>query len=337
MFFHHKLFFILILMTSSLISISSNSWMGMWIGLEMNLLAFIPLMQQKNNSFSIESSLKYFLTQTLASIILISSMILLSKNFIFLKNIENSIMMYFNSALLLKTGMAPFHFWFPEVIDGLNWNNCFILLSWQKLAPMVLIMYNLNFQYFFMMSIIFSLMISGFMGLNQTSLRKLMAYSSINHMSWMISAMFFSQMIWWFYFIIYLIVTFNIISIFYLFNIYFYKQMISSINNNFFMKILFSFNFLSLGGLPPFLGFFPKWLTIQHLILLNWILLSLIMVLLTLMTLFFYMRFIFNILILANNEINYFQMNSNVNLTILMINIFSLFSLIYISLSFNFF
>nr|ALO70508.1 NADH deshydrogenase subunit 2 [Dexiogyia corticina] len=326
----------LILMIGSMISISSNSWMGMWIGLEINLLAFMPLIQEKNNAYSTESSLKYFLTQALASTILLFSLIFLSKNFLMMKNIENSMMIIFNSALLTKMGMAPFHFWFPEVIEGLNWFNCFILLTWQKITPMILVMYNIKIQKFFFIIIIFSMLISGIMGFNQTSLRKILAYSSINHMSWMISSMFFSETIWFFYFIIYLILTFNIISIFKYLNIFFYNQIINAFNKNFLIKFFFCFNFLSLGGLPPFIGFLPKWLTIQFMIFLNWKFLSFCMIILTLLTLFFYIRLIFNITILNNNEINYFYSYPMKSYFLIFSNMVTLSSLIFISLIFNF-
>nr|AML25929.1 NADH dehydrogenase subunit 2 [Staphylinidae sp. BMNH 1274217] len=336
MYFYYKIIFLLTLMIGSLISISSSSWMGMWMGLEINLLAFIPLIQEKNNAFTSESSLKYFLTQSLASVILLFSLIFMSSNFFYMKNIDNSILIMFNSALLTKMGMAPFHFWFPEVIEGLNWLNCLILLTWQKIAPMVLVMYNVNFQYFFFMIIIFSMLISGMMGFNQTSLRKILAYSSINHMAWMTSAMFVSETIWLYYFIIYSILTINLVYIFNIMNIFYFNQLMISLNSNFIWKFMFSLNFLSLGGLPPFLGFMPKWFVIQGLIQNNWILLALFMVILTLLTLFFYVRIIFYTLILSNNEINYW-VNSNLSsILMIMFNFCSLTGLIFFSLTYNF-
>lgn len=323
-------------MSGRLISISSNSWIGIWIGLEINLLAFIPLIQEKNNLYSSESSLKYFLTQALASIILLFAIIFISKNFLIIKNIENSIIIIFNSALLTKIGIAPFHFWFPEVIEGLNWLNCLILLTWQKITPIVLIMYNINFQYFFIFIIIFSILIRGFLGINQSRLRKILAYSSINHIAWIIRAIFFSETIWFYYFIVYLILTVNIIVIFKLINIFYYNQLLISLNNNFLMKFFFSLNLLSLGGLPPFLGFFPKWLTIQYLVSLNWIFLTFIIIILTLLTLFYYIRLIFNVIIITNNEINYFNTISFKNIFLVLFNLGSLRRLILFTLSFNF-
>nr|AXS65191.1 NADH dehydrogenase subunit 2 [Staphylinoidea sp. 1 KM-2017] len=336
MFLYYKIMFMLTLMLGSLITISSNSWMGMWMGLEINLLAFIPLMQEKNNIMSTESSLKYFLTQALASIFLLFTLIFMSKNFLILKNIDNSMLIIFNSALLTKMGMAPFHFWFPEVIEGLNWLNCLILLTWQKITPMILIMYNMNFQYYFMITIIFSMIISGFMGINQSSLRKILAYSSINHMAWMIASLMISETIWLYYFIIYSILTINIIWMLKMLNVFYYNQLTISMSKNLMWKFFFSLNFLSLGGLPPFLGFFPKWLTIQYLISTNWMILAFIMVIFTLMTLFFYMQVIFNILMLSYNEPNYFINYQLKSLFILIFNLITLSSLILFTLSFNF-
>nr|AML26106.1 NADH dehydrogenase subunit 2 [Staphylinidae sp. BMNH 1274257] len=333
MFYHYKLFFLLTLMFGSLISISSNSWMGMWMGLEINLLAFIPLIQEKNNSFSIESSLKYFLVQALASMILLFSLIMLMKKNFIMYNIDNSTMLIFNSMLLTKMGMPPFHFWFPEVIEGLNWLNCLILLTWQKITPMILVMYNINFQYYTTMIIASAMIISGIMGLNQTSLRKIMAYSSINHMAWMLAAMLISETIWFIYLIIYVILSINILMLFKLLNIYYYNQLLISLSNNFPLKFIFAFNFLSLGGLPPFIGFFPKWLTIQFMLMNNFMFLSIIMVILTLLTLFYYMRLIYNIYLLINKEINFHNNLKFKTQFLILINLLTLMLLIMFSLS----
>nr|ALO70644.1 NADH deshydrogenase subunit 2 [Lathrobium brunnipes] len=324
------------MMIGTLISISSSTWMGMWMGLEINLLSIIPLMNNKNNMFSSEASMKYFITQALASTMLMFSIILMSMNFNPMWMLDNHMMIMFNSALLTKMGAAPFHFWFPEVMEGLNWVNCFIILTWQKIAPMILVMYNIYYPIFFSMIIIFSMLISGVMGLNQISLRKILAYSSINHIGWMISSMFFMETIWMYYFLIYMIITINVVSMFKIMNIFFIKQLISSLNNNIIIKLIFIMNFMSLGGLPPFLGFMPKWLTIQSMIHENHLGLALIMVIMTLLTLFFYIRLTFSTLMFNNEELNY-QIYYNKNLfLIISFNITTIMGLITSIISFNF-
>nr|YP_009538324.1 NADH dehydrogenase subunit 2 [Dichotomius schiffleri]ARU81299.1 NADH dehydrogenase subunit 2 [Dichotomius schiffleri] len=333
----YKLTFLFSLMIGTLISISSYTWLGMWLGLEINLLSIIPLMSSTENSMASEAALKYFISQTLASTLLLFSIIMMSLNFMYNINMNFCYLLILNTALFTKMGAAPFHFWFPEVIEGLNWMNTFIMLTWQKIAPMILIMYtNLTFLYMSFIIIISSL-ISGIMGINQISLRKIMTYSSINHIAWMLSAILYNEMIWLYYFIIYSIISLNIIIIFKMLNIYYMKQLFISINNQPMIKFFFIMNFLSLGGLPPFLGFLPKWLTIQTLILNNYYFISIIIIISTLMTLYFYMRITLSTLTLSMNELMYYK-SQNINFNIIYIlNLISILSLLFITILFNFF
>nr|ALO77214.1 NADH deshydrogenase subunit 2 [Glaresis sp. GLA01] len=331
---YYKLLFTLTLMIGSLISISSYSWFSMWIGLEINLLSIIPIISSTSNSFKSESALKYFVVQAMASMILLMSIILMSNinQFIFSKM---SLTIMINSTLLTKMGAAPFHFWFPEIMEGLSWNNSIIMLTWQKLAPMILLIYN-NFTIFFLtIIIIFNMIISGIMGLNQTSLRKIMAYSSINHMGWMISIILFNNSLWFIYYIIYSLITINMILIFKHLNSLYLKQLFTSMNNNY-IKLFFLINFLSLGGLPPFLGFLPKWLTILSLTENNLIFIPTMMTIMTLMTLYMYLRIIFNSLIMSNNEINFIMFYPKLNNTLMTYNYLIIMSLIFCTMIFNY-
>nr|YP_010564689.1 NADH dehydrogenase subunit 2 [Lordithon arcuatus]UZA61066.1 NADH dehydrogenase subunit 2 [Lordithon arcuatus] len=330
-----KIMFFLLIMIGSLISISSHTWFGMWLGLEINLLSIIPLMNSTNNLTSSEATLKYFITQALASTILLFSMIFISYKIPFIWN-KNLIILMMNSSLLTKMGAAPFHFWFPEVMEGLTWLNCLIMLTWQKIAPMILIIYNLNYPKFFSIIILISMLVSGIMGLNQISLRKILTYSSINHIAWMLAAMFFNEMVWFWYFLIYTFMTINIILIFHIFKMFFIKQLTMKLNFNVMFKLFFSMNFLSLGGLPPFIGFFPKWITIQGLIMKNFYILAMMMILMTLMTLFYYIRLISSMILMSINELNY-QINFNYNYPWVMIsNYINILSLIFCTILFNF-
>nr|AXS64834.1 NADH dehydrogenase subunit 2 [Staphylinoidea sp. 12 KM-2017] len=325
--------FTISLMLSTFIVISSNSWFSAWIGLEINLLSMIPLMHQKKNMYSSEASIKYFITQAMASSILLLMIILMMHLSLNLNS--NMLMMIMNSAILMKMGTAPFHFWFPEVMEGLNWNNCFIMLTWQKIAPMILIMYNINMIEFFSYIIIMCMIISGIQGINQISMRKILTYSSINHIGWMIASMFYIETMWWYYFIIYMLITLNLTYMFKILNIFYIKQLIMMLNNKILIKFFFMMNFLSLGGLPPFMGFFPKWLTIQNLIFSNNIMLPLMMTFLTLMTLFYYMQLIFSSLILNLSTLNFYLTNPNINNNMILFNFIMLMSLIFSTMMFN--
>nr|YP_009185944.1 NADH dehydrogenase subunit 2 [Scaphidium quadrimaculatum]ALO70884.1 NADH deshydrogenase subunit 2 [Scaphidium quadrimaculatum] len=319
------------LIMGSVIAISSNSWLGMWLGLEINLLSIIPLMNNSLNPLSSEASMKYFVTQAIASSFILMTIIFMSLNFLIPKSMESSLMMIFNTGILTKMGAAPFHFWFPEVMEGLSWLNCLIFLTWQKVAPMILLFYNLN-NLFFSFIIMSCLLISGIMGLNQVSLRKILAYSSINHIGWMISAMLVQETIWMIYFLIYSILSIILVMFFKFFNFSILQQLFSSLTKNLSLKMFFSMNFLSLAGMPPFFGFIPKWLTIQLLIFNQYYLITFVMLISTLMTIFYYTRTIFSSLMINFTQINFVKKNQPKNFWLNFLNFFNLMSLFSYSL-----
>nr|ASM41835.1 NADH dehydrogenase subunit 2 [Chlorophorus simillimus] len=312
--FYKKLFFNTLIL-GTMISISSYSWFSMWMGLEINLLSMIPLMTGKS-IFSSESALKYFITQTLASSAILFSIIMMSNTKEFIpQNSDYFLSMMMNSALLTKLGAAPFHSWFPEVLEGIDWMNCLIMLTWQKIAPMILIMYNFQMNMFITSIIIASSTVGSILGLNQTSLRKIMAYSSINHIGWMIASMY-SSPAWINYFAIYCIITINITILFIANKIYWTNQITHVYSQSKQFKMAFMMNFLSLGGIPPFLGFFPKWITINLMVNYKFYMLSFILIVLTLLTMFFYLRITFSTLtinsseiLIKNNKLNMFTAN----------------------------
>nr|YP_010287520.1 NADH dehydrogenase subunit 2 [Dusungwua basinigra]UKT61851.1 NADH dehydrogenase subunit 2 [Dusungwua basinigra] len=287
----NKMFFLFILFFSTLISISSNSWFGCWIGLEINLLSFIPLISNSNNMMSSEASLKYFLIQSIASINFLFSILLkmiLFKNFYF----NNIIAIMINSSLLMKMGSAPFHFWFPNIVEGMSWFNNFILMSWQKITPMILLSYYFN-KNFIIIIIIMNSVIGAIGGLNQTSLRKLMAFSSINNLGWMLSSIMISENLWMFYLFMYSFIISTMCFIFFMLNMYFINQLFI-FNMNYMIKLFFLINFLSLGGLPPFIGFFPKWIIINFLLINKFFIVTFIFIMMSLVMLFFYIRIIYS-------------------------------------------
>nr|YP_011017545.1 NADH dehydrogenase subunit 2 [Himaloaesalus gaoligongshanus]QCU46379.1 NADH dehydrogenase subunit 2 [Himaloaesalus gaoligongshanus]WQF69234.1 NADH dehydrogenase subunit 2 [Himaloaesalus gaoligongshanus] len=332
----NKLIFLSSLMTGTIISISSYSWMGMWMGLEINLLAFIPLISSTNNMMNSEAALKYFITQAMASTILLFSIIYSSLTIMYNTEINNFPNLLMNTALLTKMGAAPFHFWFPEVIEGISWMNSLILLTWQKIAPLIILSYINKTLMLISFSIISSMLISGLMVMNQNSLRKILAYSSINHLGWMLSSMIFIDSLITYYFSIYFITTASIILILNKMNIFFLSQLFISMNNSTLMKTLFSMNFLSLGGLPPFLGFLPKWLVIQEMVMNKMILIPFMMIILTLIMLFFYLQISLSILILSMSNPKYYKQKMMKQPTSISLIIINFMGLILCTLMFNF-
>nr|YP_004935244.1 NADH dehydrogenase subunit 2 [Arachnocampa flava]AET13069.1 NADH dehydrogenase subunit 2 [Arachnocampa flava] len=336
-----KLIFFFMLMIGSLIAISANSWFSIWMGLEINLLSFIPLMIKSNNLMSSEAALKYFLIQTFASIILLFSVIL----YIFINNImfnlfKNEILMMIWLSLLFKMGSAPFHFWFPNVMEGISWFNALILMTWQKIAPMIILSYSIM-NNFLMIFIILSSIFGSLSGLNQTSLRKIMAFSSINHMSWMLLTIIFNETLWLFYLLSYFFLSFCLIFIFHINQMFYLNQLFNMVYIPFWFKFFFMINLLSLGGLPPFFGFLPKWFVINMMILNNQYFIILILIFMSLITLFFYLRICYSSFMInyenMNFNYNFFNKNFMMNFTMIL-SLFSIFGLFYVLIfMFNFF
>lgn len=299
-----------------LIRISSNNWLGVWIGLEINLLSFIPLIISKNNLNNSEASLNYFIIQAFASTIIIFSILInsllinLITNFFTLPILINYTYLIcqnlITATLLLKLGAAPFHFWFPNVIENITWNNGLILITWQKVAPIILLIYLiLSSNNLILIFTIISTFIGAIGGLNQTSLRKLLAFSSINHIGWIIIALIFNENLWLIYFIIYIILNFSIIFLLKKIQIFYLRQMYTIFFQSPILKFRLITSILSLGGLPPFLGFIPKWLIIQSLIFIKINFINLFIIMIRLITLFYYLKISFSAFILNYNELNW--------------------------------
>lgn len=225
---------------------------------------------------------------------------------------------------MIKRGAAPFHFWFPNVIEGLNWINSLILITWQKIGSLILISY-LIIKFIIFWCILLSIIIGSLGGLNQTSLRKLITFSSINHLGWILISIYSNESLWITYFLFYRFLSFNLIFLFNIFKLFHINQLFILFFFNKTLKFSLFLNLLSLGGLPPFLGFIPKWLTIQYLTLNNQLFILTVIIVITLITLFFYLRLCYTAFIL-----NYFENNwiFNIYWNNFLINLYLLFSFI---------
>nr|UPX88265.1 NADH dehydrogenase subunit 2 [Eurycercus lamellatus] len=299
------LFFTSILI-SIFIVISSPSLFFVWLGLELNTLSFIPLIMSNKVPFSSgEASVKYFLTQTLASVIFIFSCIimLVVDNF-------NLSSMFLCCALFIKLGAAPFHSWFPSVSSLLSWDVFYILLTIQKINPLLVMTLFFSFSSFSMIVIFLSLFIGSLMGVIQVSARLLLTYSSINQVGWLLITIYvYPSFLSWF-FLLYMILLLTIILVLFMTNIQHINQM-SSLPLNSSVQFYLISSLLSMGGMPPFLGFFGKWVVLSSTVMGCFYLLSLVMILTSLFVLFFYLRMMISSFLLSSNKWGYTEYNIN--------------------------
>nr|YP_010430485.1 NADH dehydrogenase subunit 2 [Notobitus montanus]USS57982.1 NADH dehydrogenase subunit 2 [Notobitus montanus] len=284
----NKILFLMMMIVSTMLIISANNWLGMWMGMEMNLMSFIPLISKSKNKKTSQAMMIYFLSQSLGSIILIFSVLINPLLFTSINLIDETTKILIMISIMIKVGAAPFHLWLPEMMANLGWMECLLLMTWQKIGPLVVLSNIIPNNWFLYLSVMASAFAGSIGGLNQTSLRKIMAYSSINHLGWMM--MFMSMNINWYkYLIIYSMLLVMICLFFKKKNVFFMNQLSSS-SPSLLEKFNYTVLFLSIGGLPPFLGFLPKWMVLQSMINSELYMIMILMMLLSLITLFYYIR-----------------------------------------------
>nr|YP_011017943.1 NADH dehydrogenase subunit 2 [Anidiocerus bimaculatus]WQF69855.1 NADH dehydrogenase subunit 2 [Anidiocerus bimaculatus] len=295
------------------LSLSSNNWIMMWVGLEVSLMSFIPLMTS-NLMISSECMIKYFIVQSMSSAIFILGVIfvLITHNF----NLEIIIIL----SMMMKMGVAPFHSWILSIIEGLSYFIMFNLFSVMKIVPMMIIS-NLSFN--LNLIIILTLVVGSIFGLNQNSLRSILSYSSIFNMGFLLYSSN-NLSLWLVYFILYSINLLMMINILKLNNINYLNQFfINKMEMN--IKLSIWILMLSSGGMPPLLGFMGKLMVIELSIKFNDLMMSIIMVITSLLTMFYYNRLCFILISISSLmmkwKVNYLSL---LNLNIMSISLFML-------------
>nr|YP_010992073.1 NADH dehydrogenase subunit 2 [Varecia rubra]WOX61937.1 NADH dehydrogenase subunit 2 [Varecia rubra]WOX61950.1 NADH dehydrogenase subunit 2 [Varecia rubra] len=283
----------------TMLTMISSHWLLMWIGLEINMLAIIPVLMKKASPRSTEAATKYFLTQATASMLLMFTIII---NMLYsgqwgITNMHNQLTSFMIiMALTMKLGMTPFHLWVPEVTQGIPLTSGMLLLTWQKLAPISILLQthpSMNLNILLLIALL-SILAGGWGGLNQTQLRKILAYSSIAHMGWMMAILMYCPSMTILNLMIYLMLT---IIMFTTLNMYTNTTTLTLSNlwnKTPITTLVVLISLLSLGGLPPLTGFLPKWVIIQELTKNNNITLAVTMAILALLNLYFYMRLMYS-------------------------------------------
>nr|BAJ06243.1 NADH dehydrogenase 2 [Pterogobius zonoleucus] len=286
------LFFGLILGT--VITATSSHWLLAWMGLEINTLAIIPLMAQQHHPRAIEATTKYFLTQATAAATLLFASVTnawLTGQWdikLITHPVPTTMIII---ALSLKLGLAPLHTWLPEVLQGLDLFTGLILSTWQKLAPFILLIQipAANQQMLVMLGLA-STLVGGWGGLNQTQLRKIMAYSSIAHLGWMIIVLQFAPPLTILALATYLVMTSSAFLTLKFNNSTNINTLATSWAKAPLMVSTAPLLLLSLGGLPPMTGFMPKWLILQELTKQQLPMTATFAALTALLSLYFYLR-----------------------------------------------
>nr|YP_009453644.1 NADH dehydrogenase subunit 2 [Cheilopogon cyanopterus]ARX78544.1 NADH dehydrogenase subunit 2 [Cheilopogon cyanopterus] len=276
------------------VTITSSHWFLAWMGLEINTLAIIPLMAQTHHPRAVEATTKYFLTQATAATTILfacttNAWLTGQWDIYQLTHPFPAMMIYL--ALALKIGLAPLHAWLPEVLQGLDLTTGLILSTWQKLAPFALLLQIQPTDPTIPIILgLASTLVGGWGGLNQTQLRKILAYSSIAHLGWMLLVIQFSPSLTFLTLITYMLMTSSTFLIFKANKSTNINSLATSWTKSPALTSLTPLILLSLGGLPPLTGFMPKWLILQELTKQELGLTATLAALSALLSLYFYLR-----------------------------------------------
>nr|AJG04476.1 NADH dehydrogenase subunit 2 [Thripadectes holostictus]AJG04477.1 NADH dehydrogenase subunit 2 [Thripadectes holostictus]AJG04478.1 NADH dehydrogenase subunit 2 [Thripadectes holostictus]AJG04479.1 NADH dehydrogenase subunit 2 [Thripadectes holostictus]AJG04480.1 NADH dehydrogenase subunit 2 [Thripadectes holostictus] len=320
-----KLISTLSLILGTTITISSNHWAMAWTGLEINTLAILPLISNPHHPRAIEAATKYFLVQAAASTLLLFSSTtnaLLTGQWDITQLTHPIPCLLMTTAISIKLGLVPFHFWFPEVLQGSSLTTALLLSTVMKFPPISLFLLtspSLNNTLLIILAIS-SAALGGWMGLNQTQVRKVLAFSSISHLGWMTIIIIYSPKLTLVTFYLYCLMTTTIFMTLKTTKTLKLSSMMTAWTKIPPLSATLMLSLLSLAGLPPLTGFLPKWLIIQELTKQEMTPMATIIALLSLLGLFFYLRLAYCATItLPPNSSNYmkqWQTNKPVNILI---------------------
>nr|AQR59428.1 NADH dehydrogenase subunit 2 [Sholicola major]AQR59429.1 NADH dehydrogenase subunit 2 [Sholicola major]AQR59430.1 NADH dehydrogenase subunit 2 [Sholicola major]AQR59431.1 NADH dehydrogenase subunit 2 [Sholicola major]AQR59432.1 NADH dehydrogenase subunit 2 [Sholicola major] len=290
-----KLIFAISLLLGTTITISSNHWIMAWTGLEINTLAILPLISKSHHPRAIEATTKYFLVQAAAStLILFSSMTNAWQTGQWdITQMTNPVScLILTTAIAMKLGLVPFHFWFPEVLQGTSLTTGLLLSTAMKFPPMALFFMtsqSLNPTLLTTMAVL-SAAVGGWMGLNQTQTRKILAFSSISHLGWTAIVIIYNPKLALLNFYLYVLMTAAVFLALNAIKTLKLTTLMTTWTKTPALSAMLMLALLSLAGLPPLTGFLPKWLIIQELTKQEMAPAATTIALLSLLSLFFYLR-----------------------------------------------
>nr|YP_086842.1 NADH dehydrogenase subunit 2 [Rhineura floridana]AAT08491.1 NADH dehydrogenase subunit 2 [Rhineura floridana] len=279
----------------TVLTMSANHWLIAWVGLEINTLAILPIIATEHHPRAMEATTKYFLIQAAAS-----STIMFSSTINALETGQWDITQLtyppatalLTIALAMKLGLAPMHHWLPEVMQGTKLKTALIIATWQKLAPMSLLYMtfnNLSTQILLPLALT-STLLAGWSALNQTQLRKIMAFSSIAHIGWMISILPLAPTTSLIALAVYIIMTTTMFSSLLTCTSKTIKDLGLMWTVSPLLCASSMLTLMSLAGLPPLSGFLPKWLILLELVSQNLTATATLMAMTSLLSLAFYTR-----------------------------------------------
>jgi len=229
-----------------MIGLSSCRIFNLWLILEVNTLLLIGIIYLSPGRKKTSALVKYFTVQSLSSIVFIyasASMLIIS----------NYSMVVCLRALILKLGIVPFHSWYLSLLQDLTWISILILSTVQKLLPLFFLRRLISSYEIFIVSLLSRF--RGVWALGSSSLKRLVGYSSLLNMGWMLLATLANSVFFQFFFN-YFLTMLGLVN----YLMYFIREKINDLKklHSFSDVVSFTLLILRLRAFPPILGFWVK-------------------------------------------------------------------------------
>ena len=315
-----------------MVMISSNHFLSVYIGIELlslSLYAMVAL--DRDSPTATEAAMKYFVLGALASGLLLYGMSMIYgatgsleipavAETLFSGKANKTILVFgvvfLVSGIAFKLGVVPFHMWIPDVYHGAPTAVAIFIGSAPKLAAFAivirmlvsgLIVVSKDWQAMLLILSVLSMAVGNFGAIAQTNLKRMLAYSAISHMGFMLLGLatgvvegdaryalnaYSSSM---FYIITYVLTsagTFGMILL--LAKAGFESDKISDFaglnkRNSWFAAMMMMMMF-SMAGVPFFVGFFAKFSVLQAVVAAGHLWLAIAAVFFSLVGAYYYLR-----------------------------------------------
>ena len=307
-----------------LMLISAQSLIALYLGLElMSLALYVVAAFHRDNIRASEAGLKYFVLGALSSGMLLygCSLIYGFAGTVSFTGIAEALrgdvsigvvfgLVFVLAGLAFKMSLAPFHMWTPDVYEGAPTPVTAFFASAPKMAAVAIMLriiitafpgITTQWQQIIVFVAILSMAIGSFAAIGQTNLKRLMAYSSIGHMGFAMVGLVAGTELGvrgvLIYMAIYLAMTLGTFAAILSMRVGDrYVETIDDLKglgrNNGWMAFFLAMMMFSLAGIPPLAGFFAKWYVFLAAIQGGFYWLSVIGVLMSVVSTFYYLRIV---------------------------------------------
>lgn len=297
---------ILIIALSSLLLVSSINWLSIYLAIELQTLTLFILVAIKRDSvYSTEGGLKYFVLGAVSSGLFLFGCTLLygltgetsiqGVNSILISDMGKILI---TISLLFKLSAAPFHMWAPDVYEGAPTIITALLATVPKVAVFSILVQIGPVTNVILVCAVLSIVYGSIGALNQTKIKRLLAYSGIGHMGFILFGVgigsFESIQASLIYMIIYIIMTICVFSI--ILSLKLTKTLIVEVSGlsrkDPVIALTLGLIFLSIAGIPPLAGFLSKWLILLAGVSSGYYLISIVVVLSSVIAGVYYVRLV---------------------------------------------